>query len=115
MGAPVILVTKTWLGHVTEAERGFGEATLDTFLHTLEAAPEKPAAIGFYTEGVKLVVSSSPVVLGLKVLADAGVRMLVCQSCLPQYGLADQVAVGTMGSMVDIVATVMGADTVVTV
>lgn len=115
MGAPVILITKTWLGHVGEADRGFGEAMLDKFLHTLEAAPEKPAAICFYTEGVKLVVSGSPVLLSLKVLADAGLRMLVCQSCLQQYGLTGQVAVGTVGGMNDIVATIMAADTVVTV
>ena len=82
MGAHVLLITKTWLGHVAEADRAFGAAMLDKFLHTLEASPEKPAAICFYTEGVKLVASGSPVLLSLKVLADAGVRLLVCQSCL---------------------------------
>ncbi len=115
MGAPVVLVTKTWLGHVADADRRFGEAMLDKFLHTLEASPVKPAAICFYTEGVKLVVSNSPVLLSLKVLADAGVRMLVCQSCVQQYGMTDQVAVGSVGSMADIVAAIMDADTVVTV
>jgi sulfur relay (sulfurtransferase) complex TusBCD TusD component (DsrE family) len=55
------------------------------------------------------------VLLSLKVLADAGVRMLVCQSCLQQSGLADQVAVGTVGGMNDVVTTIMAADTVVTV
>lgn len=115
MGAPVVLITKTWLGHVADADRGFGEAMLDKFLHTLEAAPEKPAAMCFYTEGVKLVVRGSPALLSLRVLADAGVRMLVCQSCLQQYGLVDQVAVGTVGGMNDIVAAIMGAESVVTV
>ncbi len=115
MGAPVIVITKTWLGHVAEADRGFGEDMLDKFLHTLEASAEKPAAICFYTEGVKLVVKGSPVLLSLRVLADAGVEMLVCRSCLQQYGLMDQVAVGTVGGMVDIVAALMRAETVVTV
>jgi hypothetical protein len=41
--------------------------------------------------------------------------MLVCQSCLQQYGITDQVAAGTVGGMVDIVAALMEAETVVTV
>jgi hypothetical protein len=49
------------------------------------------------------------------VLAEAGVRRLVCQSCLQHYGLTDQVAVGTVGGRNDILATIMAADTVVTV
>jgi hypothetical protein len=115
MARTVILVTKTWLGHVSEADRVFGEAMLDKFLHTLEAAAVKPAAICFYTEGVKLVARGSPVELGLRILAGMGVRMVICQSCLQQYSLADQVVVGTVGGMVDIVAEMMSADNVVTI
>jgi hypothetical protein len=88
---------------------------LDTFLHTLETTASKPSAICFCTEGVRLVARNSPVLLGLKVLADAGVRMLVCQSCLGQYGLTNQVAVGTFGGTVEIVAAMLDAEKVVTV
>lgn len=111
----VVLLTKTWLGHVADTDREFGEAMLDKFLHTLEAAAQKPSTLCFYTEGVKLVSTGSPVLFSLRVLADAGVQMLVCQSCLQQYGLGDQVAVGTVSSMADIVAAVMAADAVLTV
>lgn len=115
MATTVVLITKTWLGHVGEADLAFGQTMLDKFLHVLESAPDRPATICFYTEGVRLVAKGSPVLLGLKILADAGVRMLACQSCLQQYGLMDEVAVGTIGTMVDIVAAVMSADKVVTI
>lgn len=70
---------------------------------------------GFYTEGVKLVADNSPVLLSLKVLADAGVRLVVCQSCLHHYGLEDRIAVGTVGGMPDVVAAIASADSVVTI
>ena len=115
MARTVVLITKGWLGHVSESDRAFGETMLDKFLHTLETAAEKPATICFYTEGVRLVVQGSPVLLGLKILADAGMKLLVCQTCLVQYGLMDKVAVGTVGGMTDIVAAMMSADKVITI
>ena len=115
MARQVMLVTKTWFGHVGESDRAFGEAMLDKFLHALEGAAAKPEVIGFVTEGVRLVAEGSSVLLSLKVLADAGVRVVACQSCLQHYGLIDRVAVGTVGTMAEVVAAVTGADSVVTV
>ena len=115
MAKQVMLMTKTWLGHVEDQDRGFGQAMMDKFLHALEAAPQKPSAMCFYTEGVRLVIDNSPVLLSLKVLADMGVDLIVCQSCVHQYGLEDRVAVGRVGGMPDIVAAVTNADSVVTV
>jgi hypothetical protein len=115
MPGTLILMTKTWLGHVEAGDRAFGGTMLDRFLHTLETSAEKPAAIAFYTDGVKLVVTGSPVLLGLKVLEDAGVRLLVCQSCLHYYDLEGRVAVGTVAGMTDIVAAMAAADRVITV
>ena len=78
----VILITRAGFGFTAAEDADFGAEMLDKFLHTLESQPEKPLAICFYTEGVKMVADDSPVLLGLKLLEKLGVRMLACQSCL---------------------------------
>lgn len=111
----VILVTRQSLGTVSERDAAFGLQMLDKFFHTLESRTSRPRAICFYTEGVKLVTRGSPLELALKLLADMGVAMVACQTCLQHYGLQDQVAVGTVGGMPDIMALLSEADKVITV
>ena len=110
-----ILVTRGGFGTTLPEDTPFGLEMLEKFLHTLEKLPEKPAVICFYTEGVRLVVTGSPVLLALKLLAESGVRLLVCQSCLQQYALTDRVAVGEVGGMPDIVAAMAQAGKVITI
>jgi len=111
----LVLVTRSGLGSVSEADHAFGVEMFDKLVHTFESASEKPWAMAFYTEGVKLAVEGSPAILGLKLLEGLGVRLLLCQSCLQKFGLMDRVAAGTIGSMKDIVALMSEADKVVTV
>jgi intracellular sulfur oxidation DsrE/DsrF family protein len=87
---------------------------LDNFFHSLEQQPRKPAAICFFTEGVKLVADDSPLLLSLRLLEGLGVRLVVCKSCLAHYGLQDRVAVGQVGGMNDIVGLMAGADKAIT-
>ena len=49
----------------------------------------------------------------LKALADAGVEILVCGTCLSFYGLTDQLQVGTVSNMYDIVTRMQRAAKVV--
>ena len=72
-------------------------------------------AICFYTEGVKLVVEGSPVLEQLQSLADRGVALLICQTCLNYYGLLEKVQVGTIGGMPAIVAAPWAATKVITI
>ena len=48
-----------------------------------------------------------------KALADAGVEILVCGTCLSFYGLTDQLQVGTVSNMYDIVTRMQRAAKVV--
>jgi intracellular sulfur oxidation DsrE/DsrF family protein len=111
----VILVTKPGLGATAAEDADFGVDMLDKLFHTLETQPEKPTAICFYTEGVRMVVAGSPVVLSLKLLASQGIRLAICQSCLERYGLLDQVAVGDVIGMKQIVQLMAEAEKVITV
>lgn len=113
MAGTVMSMTKPWLGHVGGDDRSFGEEMLEKFLHVLEGAERKPAAICFYTEGVSLVCEGSPVLMSLRFLHGMGVRIVSCQSCLNRYGLAERVAVGEVGGMDTIVSLLTEAETVV--
>jgi len=111
----LVLVTREGLGRVDPTEKQFGVEMFDRFLHTLESQPLRPHSMCFYTDGVKLVCEGSPVLLGLRILEQIGVRMVTCRTCLEHFHLTDKVAVGEVGGMNDIVRLLTDADSVVTV
>ena len=76
----------------------------------------KPHTICFYTEGVKLVRKGSRAVPGLQLIEGMGVRLLICQTCLDYFQIAEyKVAVGQIRTMNEIAGTLMDADKVITV
>lgn len=98
---------------------GVGDTTLthklvSTFLNMLDLGDTLPSVICFYAEGVKLACGRSPVLEELSSLAEKGVQLIVCTTCLNHYGLLDELQVGTAGGMKDIVAAQWDADKVIT-
>jgi len=110
----VVLVTAAGLGTTSQEDAGFGAAMLEKFFHTLEKGDQKPAAICFYTEGVRCVAEGSPFLMSLGLLEGMGVRLVSCLTCLEHYGLKDARAVGEVGGMDEIVGLLSGAAKVVT-
>jgi sulfur relay (sulfurtransferase) complex TusBCD TusD component (DsrE family) len=91
------------------------EKLAKTFL-TLTAQMEPlPKVICFYTDGVKLACDGSPVLEELTALEQRGVRLVLCQTCLNTFGLSDQVRVGIVGGMGDIITAMWQADKVIMV
>jgi sulfur relay (sulfurtransferase) complex TusBCD TusD component (DsrE family) len=111
----VVLIRQAGLGQVDRQDADFGVQMFDRFLHSLESQPVKPHAMCFYTEGVKLICTPSPVVASLQLLQGMGVRLVVCGTCLDYFGLRDKVAVGEIGTMNEIAGMLLEADHVVTV
>lgn len=102
--------TRNGLG---DAPEGLRQALAVKFLSLLAQEEQLPAAILFYTEGVKLVVEGSPVINWLEMLQGKGVELIICSTCLEYFGLKDQVRVGRMAGMPDIIAAMQNADKVV--
>jgi intracellular sulfur oxidation DsrE/DsrF family protein len=96
----VILVTRNGMG---DAEPALQQTLITTYLKLLDENNLLPAIICFYADGVKLVVKDSPVTASLKSLEAKGVRLILCSTCLNYYNLADQVQVGIVGGMTDII------------
>ena len=108
----VILITRNGMG---EGEPALQQKLIQTYLKLLDENDIHPAAICFYTEGVRLVVEGSPVLDTLKALESRGVRLVLCSTCLNYYNLADQVRVGIVGGMTDILEAQMRAGKVITI
>lgn len=95
----VLLITRNGMGN---AEPELQQKLITTYFKLLDENQILPAVICFYTNGVKLVVEGSPVIDVLKSLEAKGVRLILCSTCLKYYNLSDQVLVGIVGGMTDI-------------
>ncbi len=88
---------------------------LDTYLGLLLQSSALPAAMCFYTDGVKLVVEGSPLLARLSELEQRGVRLIICSTCLGHFNLTDKVRVGVVGGMPDIIEAQANASKVLTI
>ena len=76
---------------------------LDAYLTQLLESGQFPKTITFCTEAVKLITTGSPLLEQFKALEDKGVLLIPSAVCLNHYGLWDQVEVGVVGRMCDII------------
>jgi len=81
------------------------------FLTLIQQTNELPAAILFYTDGVKLACAGSPVLEPLVQLEQKGVRLVLCQTCLDFYGLTP--VTGVVGGMGDIIEALQKSEKVI--
>lgn len=72
-----------------------------------------PAMLLFYTEGVKLTCQGSPVLEELHAFEKAGVKLVLCQTCVNSFRLAEKVELGIVGGMGDIVEALARAGKVI--
>jgi hypothetical protein len=96
----ILLVTRCGMG---QADPELQVRLISTYFKLLDEHNILPAAICFYTEGVRLAVEGSPVLGELRSLEAKGVRLILCSTCLNYYQLTNQVEVGIVGGMADII------------
>lgn len=108
----VILITRNGMG---TAEPELQIKLASTYFKLLDENNILPAAICFYTDGVKLVVEGSPVLDSLKSLESKKVRLILCSTCLNFFNLSEKVKVGIVGGMTDIIEAQMKAGKVISI
>jgi hypothetical protein len=111
-GKNIVIVFKSDGMGVTD-NRGLREVLARKFLTLIADANMLPQAICFYTDGVKLVCEGSPILAELQVMEQRGVHLVICKTCLDTFGLADQVRIGIVGGMTDIITALWQADSVI--
>lgn len=108
----VILVTSNGMG---DADSVLRQNLIIKYFSLINENSILPSVICFYTEGVKLAVTESPVLEQLKELEKKGVHLILCGTCLGHYNLTDQVQVGIVGGMTDIIEAQFRAKKVISI
>ena len=91
-----------------------GAVLMKNFLYSLARNEERPKAVMLMNEGVRLACAGSASLDDLRMLAENGVAVKACGTCLDFLGLKDELAVGEVGTMPDSVKALV-ADDVLTI
>ncbi len=105
-----IVVNKYGMG---EAPKELTELLVSNYFSLMTEEKNLPAYICFYAEGVKLCLKESPIVEALEVLESKGVKLLICKSCLSYFNELDNVVVGSVATMVDIIGAQQNCNKVI--
>lgn len=90
-----------------------GAVLMKGFVFALAQLDELPRTVLLYNGGVKLACEGSSSLDDLRALAEAGVEVMSCGTCLNHYGLAERLAVGEATNMYAIVEKQAGASGIV--
>ena len=110
VGPRVVAIPSAVMGH---GDDSLGEVLIKAFVFALTQQDDLPDTILFYNGGVKLTCAGSPVLDDLNKLADAGVEILSCGTCLKHYDIEDQLSVGGVTNMYVIVEKQLQAGVIV--
>lgn len=92
-----------------------GRLLMRNLVYSLARGENPPARVMFMNGGVRLTCEGSPVLDDVKAMAEAGVIVKSCGTCLDYLGLKDSLAVGEIGDMAGSAAVLSGDSDVVTV
>ena len=97
---------------------GFGDDALGlklmvNFLRTLKEMGDELWRLVFVNNGVKLTIDGSEVLADLKSYESAGLKILVCGTCLDHFNVLEKKQVGETTNMLDIVTAMQLADKVI--
>jgi len=112
--------TKKIMVMIASDRIGYGDDELGlklmiSFVKTLGEMGSELWRLVFVNNGVKLTVSGSEVLDELKNLADSGIHILVCGTCLTHFNLLEEKQVGETTNMLDIVTAMQLADKVINI
>ena len=90
-----------------------GAVLMKGFLYALTKQSILPDTMLFYNKGASLTCKGSASLEDVVFLAEQGVTVLTCGTCLNFYNLTDTLAVGSITNMYDITEIMMQADHIV--
>ncbi len=99
-GRATILLRNSVVG---QGDDRLGRVLMKAFLKTLKSSDPLPAEIICVNAGVHLTTEGSEEIPTLLELAELGVDVMSCGTCLDFFGKLDKVRVGIVGNMLDIV------------
>ena len=106
-----VLITCQNLG---QSDQQLGEVLMKSFLGTLSQLNDAPVAVALMNEGIKLALYDSSSCDHLKNLDKKGTLILVCGTCVNHFRVAEQIGVGTISNMFEILETLNKASKIIT-
>lgn len=101
---------------VGEGDPQLGRNLMRMALYTLSESDDAPASLLLMNSGVKLIAGpgcDEQAVGHVRALAERGTEVLVCGTCLNFYGIADDLRVGEVSNMYDILSRMQEAAKVI--
>ena len=108
----VILVLDERMGGGDEE---LGALLMKNFLYSLARADRTPERVMFANSAVRLTCEDSESLEDLRLMAEKGVQIGTCGTCLEHLGLEDSLAVGGVGTMNDLVGLACSDAQIVTI
>ena len=90
-----------------------GKVLIKGFLFAVSQLDVLPKKILFYNGGATLTVEGSASLADLQGMAEKGVEILTCGTCLDYYGIKDKLAVGAVTNMYAIVESMATAGKII--
>jgi len=109
IGKYIIAIQRDRLG---DGDEELGKILIRAFVNTLPENTLRPATIIFLNSGIFLALNDSPVLESLKKLEQSGVEILACGTCLDFYHKKEELAVGKISNMYEILEKLSIADKV---
>ena len=106
----VIVVPADTMGRGNDA---LGGVLMRAYIKTIKHLSPLPTKIFFYNAGVKLTATESDLIAPLQELADLGVEIYSCGTCLDFFNLKDSLLVGQATNMFEIMDAMAQASKVV--
>lgn len=107
-----ILITSEFLGR---GDDELGATLMGSFLRKLCTAATLPKEIIFYNSAVKLLAEGSTVLDAIEMLAQKGVGITACGTCVNHYKLNKLIDPVQIGDMAGIIAELLTSKHIVTV
>ncbi|MEZ5194881.1 MAG: sulfurtransferase-like selenium metabolism protein YedF [Bacteroidales bacterium] len=108
----VVMLAKDRLG---EGSEELGNALAGAMLNTLKSMDNLPQRILVMNSGINLVINGALFLPQLKELEALGVEILCCGACLDYFGKMDELAVGRVSNMHEILESMLNAAKVINI
>lgn len=100
---------------IGEGSEELGNALVGAMLHSIKAMETLPTKIIFMNSGINLVTKGSLVLPQLKDLEAKGVGIITCGTCLDYFGKMDELEVGRVSNMHEIMESMLAVGKVINI
>lgn len=109
-GGKVVVLSSNTMG---VGDEKLGAKLMKAFVFALTKQDILPDKVICYNSGAFLTTEDADTIRDLTSLADAGVTVMTCGTCLDFYGIKDRLQVGIVSNMYDIVEAQLNAAAVI--